>query len=171
LPELPTIAGRDLAGKVVIAPKTGSRFKKGDNVSKVTRKCECLLTSAKVMAVSTDYRDSRKSAYQQYAVAPDFNACKLPSNVSVKEAAPLGVAFVAAALGLGICMGMDFVVAKGGPRGPNLLHIIRALSRDAIPQDIRAECFDGIEQSEGAKSGDWIAIWGGKAHLEQHEHT
>ena len=162
MPELPAIAGRDLAGKVVIAPKTGSRFKKGDNVSKVTRKWECLLTSAKVMAVSTDYRDSRKSAYQQYAVVPDFNACKLPSNVSVKEAAPLGVAFVAAALGLGICMGMDFVVAKGGPRGPNLLRIIRALSRDAIPQDIRAECFDGIEQSEGANSGDWIAIWGGK---------
>jgi NADPH:quinone reductase-like Zn-dependent oxidoreductase len=119
------------------------------------------------MAVSTDYRDSRKSAYQQYAVVPDFNACKIPSNVSVKEAAPLGVAFVAAALGLGICMGMDFIVAKGGPRGPNLLRIIRALSRDALPQDIRAECFDGIEQSQGAKSGDWIAIWGGKSPLGQ----
>jgi hypothetical protein len=119
------------------------------------------------MAVSTDYRDSRKSAYQQYAVVPDFNACRLPSNVSGKAAAPLGVAFVAAALGLGICMGMDFLVAGGGPRGPNLLRIIQALSRDALPQDIRAECFDGIERSEGAKPGDWIAIWGGKAHLNQ----
>jgi len=38
LPELPAIAGRDLAGKVVIAPKTGSRFKKGDNVSKMHQK-------------------------------------------------------------------------------------------------------------------------------------
>jgi NADPH:quinone reductase-like Zn-dependent oxidoreductase len=173
LPELPCIAGRDLAGKIVIPPSTRSRFKKGENVCKMCQNYiyKSLLTSAKVMAVSTDYRDSRKSAYQQYAVVSDFNACRLPSNMSGKEAAPLGVAFVAAALGLGICMGMDFLVAADEPRGPNLLRTIRALSRDSIPQDIRTECFDGIKQSEGAKSGDWIAIWGGKALLEQHEQT
>jgi len=32
LPKLPCIAGRDFAGKVAIAPKSRSRFKKGDNV-------------------------------------------------------------------------------------------------------------------------------------------
>jgi NADPH:quinone reductase-like Zn-dependent oxidoreductase len=114
------------------------------------------------MAISTDYRDSRKAAYQQYAVVSDFNACKLPPHVSAEEAAPLGVAFVAAALALGICMGIDFRVVDDGPRGPDLLHGIRCLSRDAIPKDIERECFDGIGENERAKEGDWIAIWGGK---------
>jgi NADPH:quinone reductase-like Zn-dependent oxidoreductase len=118
------------------------------------------------MAISTDYRDSRKAAYQQYAVVSDFNACKLPSHISAKEAAPLGVAFAAAALALGICMGLDFRLMNNGPRGPDLLHTVRSLARDALPKDIHAECFDGIKDDERAKEGDWIAIWGGKAfHL------
>jgi NADPH:quinone reductase-like Zn-dependent oxidoreductase len=115
------------------------------------------------MAISTDYRDSRKSAYQQYSVVSDFNACKLPDMLSAKEAAPLGVAFAAAALGLGICIGMDFLCLNGGPRGPDLLKIIRSLPRDALPEDIRKECFDGIREDERAKAGDWLAIWGGSS--------
>lgn len=113
------------------------------------------------MAISTDYRDSRKSAYQQYAIASDFNTCKLPSSISTKEAASLGVAFVAASLALGICMGMDFLAVKKGLRGPDLLREVRALSRDSLPEDIRGECFDGIREDERAVEGDWIAIWGG----------
>ncbi len=113
------------------------------------------------MAISTDYRDSRKAAYQQYAVVSDYNACRIPSHVKSTDAAPLGVAFVAAALALGICMGMDFGPGNG-PRGPNILRIVQSLPRDAIPKDIHKECFDSIKESEGAKSGDWIAIWGGK---------
>ena len=118
-----------------------------------------------VMAISTDYRDSRKAAFQQYVVVSDFNACKLPPNISAENAAPLGVAFVAAALALGICIGMDFVVTNKGPRGPDLFHTVRSLSRDALPNDIRAECFDGIREEERAKGGDWIAIWGGMIQM------
>jgi NADPH:quinone reductase-like Zn-dependent oxidoreductase len=114
------------------------------------------------MAISTDYRDSRKAAYQQYSVVSDFNACKLPSNVTTREAAPLGVAFVAAALALGICMGLDFVSTSGGPRGPDLLRAIRSISREALPQDIREECFDKLREDERPEIGDWIAIWGGE---------
>lgn len=113
------------------------------------------------MAISTDYRDSRKAAYQQYAVVSDFNACRLPDHVRQTDAAPLGVAFVAAALALGICMGMDFSRVSC-PRGPNLLQIIQSLPRDALPKDIHKECFDSLKESEGARCGDWIAIWGGK---------
>src|SRR3954464_13946480 len=98
------------------------------------------------MAVSTDYRDSRKAACQQYSVVSDFNACKLPDMISAKEAAPLGVAFVAASLALGICIGMDFLGGTGGPRGPDLLRAVRSLSRNALPEDIRTECFDGIKE-------------------------
>jgi NADPH:quinone reductase-like Zn-dependent oxidoreductase len=114
------------------------------------------------MAISTDYRDSRKAAYQQYSVVSDFNACKLPPNVTTREAAPLGVAFVAAALALGICMGLDFVSTSGGPRGPDLLRAIRSISREALPQDIREECFDKLREDERPQIGDWIAIWGGE---------
>jgi NADPH:quinone reductase-like Zn-dependent oxidoreductase len=114
------------------------------------------------MSVSTDYRDNRKAAYQQYSVVSDFNACKLPDTVSAVEAAPLGVAFAAAALSLGICIGMDFLSPTDGPRGPDLLRTVRALPRDALPEDIRTECFDGVREGERAKAGDWIAIWGGE---------
>lgn len=115
------------------------------------------------MAISTDYRDSRKSAYQQYAIVSDFNACKLPNHLSAKKAAPLGVAFAAAALGVAICMGMDFPGIKGTPKGPDLLKIVRRLSRGSLPKDIHTECFDGIEIEERAKPGDWIAVWGGSS--------
>lgn len=114
------------------------------------------------MAVSTDYRDNRKAAYQQYTVVSDFNACRLPQHVSAEQAAPLGVAFVAAALSLGICLGLDFEQSINGIRGPNVLQTVQSLPRDELPQDIRAECFDSIKAGEGAKAGDWIAIWGGR---------
>lgn len=115
-----------------------------------------------VMSISTDYRDNRKSAYQQYSVVSDFNACRLPDHVSGIDAAPLGVAFVAAALGLGICLGLDFAGISGRPQGPDLLKTVRSLSRDSLPEDIRKSCFDGMEESERPKVGDWIVIWGGK---------
>ncbi|CZT01008.1 related to oxidoreductase [Rhynchosporium agropyri] len=147
LPALPCISGRDLAGKVVRTPKQRSRFSKGDTI----------------MAISTDYRDNRKAAYQQYAIASDFNACRLPDHVKPIDAAPLGVAFVAAALALGICMGMDFGQHPTGPRGPNLLRNVQSVARDALPKDIHKECYDSIKESEGARAGDWIAIWGGSS--------
>lgn len=117
------------------------------------------------MGISTDYRDSRKAAYQQYAVVSDFNACKLPSAVSPTDAAPLGVAFVAAALGLGICLGVNFANHEGELQGPDLFRAIRSISRDSIPQDVRAECFDSIREDERPKPGNWIAIWGGEVIL------
>ncbi|KAF8860517.1 GroES-like protein [Acephala macrosclerotiorum] len=147
LPKLPCISGRDLAGRIVKSPRAPSRFRRGD----------------KVMAISTDYRDNRKAAYQQYAVVSDFNACRLPYHLSSKQAAPLGVAFVAAALSLGICMGLDFGSSSNGIRGPNVLRTVQALPREALPKDIQAECFDSIKAGNGAKAGDWIAIWGGSS--------
>lgn len=113
------------------------------------------------MGISTDYRDSRKAAYQQYAIVSEFNACRLPRHLSVRDAAPLGVAFVAASLALGICLGIDFQDARTSLRGPNLLRTVRSITRDRLPEDIRSECFDKIDEEERAKAGDWIAIWGG----------
>ena len=119
------------------------------------------------MAVSTDYRDSRKAAYQQYSVVSDFNACRIPDNITTAEAAPLGVAFIAAALALGICLGVDFASTSSVPFGPDLLHTVRSLSQESLPKDIRAECFHGITEDERPRPGDWIAIWGGKTSTTQ----
>lgn len=91
----------------------------------------------------------------------DFNACKVPNHISKLDAAPIGVAYVAAALALGICMGTDFASKDGSTRGPDLLRTVHALPRVALPQDIWKECFEGITIDERINPGDWVAIWGG----------
>ena len=112
-----------------------------------------------VIVPSTDYRDFRKSAFQEYAVATDYNACRIPSHVSLNNAAATGVAFAAASVALLVCMGMRF---KSAEDGPNLLEALRELDRNILPADIRDECYDKISHEEGAREGDWLAIWGGK---------
>ncbi|KAF4966105.1 hypothetical protein FSARC_6156 [Fusarium sarcochroum] len=144
IPELPYISGREAAGTVVRAPQTQSRIKNGD----------------KVIVISTDYRDLRKATYQQYVVASDFNVVRIPKEISIKEGATLGVAYVAAALSLGICLGVDFTYAQDGP---NILSLVRELPEESLPEDIRGECLNSILPNEGAKPGDWIAIWGGSS--------
>ena len=111
----------------------------------------------KVMTASTDYRDSRKAAFQQFAIALDFNVARIPSNLSVASCVPLGVGYVTAVLALGICLGVDF--SSFG--GPNLLEIVRALPKSRIPEDQQPECLEAVKTSERPKPGDWIAIWGG----------
>ncbi|KAL3419899.1 alcohol dehydrogenase GroES-like domain-containing protein [Phlyctema vagabunda] len=146
LPALPRISGRDLAGKIVRASAKRSRFQKGDSV----------------IGVSTDYRDSRKSAYQEYAVVPTFNACRIPHHLSFINAAPVGVAFVAGALALGICMGLRFSECGRNP-GPDILQTIRSLPRETLPKDVREECFDHLNEDERVQSGEWLVIWGGSS--------
>ncbi|KAB5582997.1 chaperonin 10-like protein [Coniochaeta sp. 2T2.1] len=144
IPELPYVSGREFAGEVVKLPEKSGRLRIGD----------------RVMSISTDYRDLRKAAYQQYAVAFDYNVVKLPPQVSVQEGATLGVAFVAAVLALGVSMGVDFSQVLDGP---DLLKSLRNISPATLPEDIRGECLNGIQDHERAKLGDWLAIWGGSA--------
>ncbi|KIW32772.1 uncharacterized protein PV07_04295 [Cladophialophora immunda] len=144
IPQLPYISGRELVGEVAISPRQESRFKPGDLV----------------IVISTDYRDLRKAAYQQCVVATDFNTCRLPPNIAPESGASLGVAFVAAALCLGICVGLDFSKVANGP---DLLSIVRGLDPQRLPEDIRSECLNGINQAEKARPGDWLAIWGGSS--------
>jgi NADPH:quinone reductase-like Zn-dependent oxidoreductase len=112
-----------------------------------------------VIVISTDYRDLRKGAFQQYAVARDFNVVKIPWHLPIQQGSTVGVVFVAAALALGVCMGVDFSSVCDGP---NLLDIVRSLDPEVLPKDIRQECLEGISKEECAKAGDWLAIWGGK---------
>lgn len=111
-----------------------------------------------MLVPSTDYRDSRKAAFQQYAIASDFNVIRLPTNISPEEGATVGVAYVAASLALGVCLGVDFSPILNGP---DLFRVLRRIQKDVLPSDVQAECHHGISEDERAKSGDWIAIWGG----------
>ncbi|KAK4157790.1 chaperonin 10-like protein [Chaetomidium leptoderma] len=144
IPVLPHISGRESAGEVVLNSSRASRFKVGD----------------RVLAISTDYRDLRKAAYQQYAIAFDYNTVRLPSTLSPEEGSTLGVAFVAAALALGVCMGLDFSSVLDGP---DLYTLLRELPPDSLAADIRNECLDGLRAHDRAQPGDWLAIWGGSS--------
>jgi NADPH:quinone reductase-like Zn-dependent oxidoreductase len=109
---------------------------------------------------STDYRDHRKAAFQRYSIASSFNAIRLPKNISVNSGSILGVAYVSAALALGICMGLDFSSIENGP---DILEMVRALDKKRLPEDIRKECLHGIASSERAQAGDFLVIWGGSS--------
>ncbi|TQN67403.1 Trans-enoyl reductase [Colletotrichum shisoi] len=147
IPSLPYISGRELVGRVVRRrPSSHSRLRDGDSV----------------LVISTDYRDLRKAAYQQYVVTADFNAARIPPSVSPRAAATLGVAFVAAVLSLGVCMGVDFSSVPGAP-GPDLLTLLRGVDPESLPRDIRDECLAGIREHERAVAGDWVVVWGGSS--------
>ncbi|KAH6662410.1 quinone oxidoreductase [Plectosphaerella plurivora] len=144
IPHLPYIAGRELVGRVVKPSRAGGWLKEGEQV----------------LVISTDYRDPRKAGFQEYVVASDFNTVRIPRGVSRQAGATIGVAYVAAALALGVCMGVDFSNVLGGP---DLLGLVRALDPETLPKDIRDECFKGIDEKSRAKAGDWLAVWGGSS--------
>ncbi|KAH7368211.1 quinone oxidoreductase [Plectosphaerella cucumerina] len=144
IPHLPYIAGRELVGRVVKPSRAGGWLKEGDQV----------------LVISTDYRDPRKAGFQEYVVASDFNTVRIPRGLSRQAGATIGVAYVAAALALGVCMGVDF---RGVLGGPDLLGLVRALDPETLPRDIRDECFKGIDEKARAKAGDWLAVWGGSS--------
>lgn len=148
LPSFPWVNGRDFAGIVVKTSKESSRIKAGDVV----------------FGPSTDYRDVRKAAYQEYLVTTDFNVARLPAELSVNTGAAIGVAFVSALLALGISLGFDFASITGPSEGPDLLGLLRKLDINKIPEDIREECFDGIRDGERPQKGDWFAIWGASSN-------
>ncbi|KAF2086020.1 GroES-like protein [Saccharata proteae CBS 121410] len=154
IPHLPYISGRDFAGVVLSDPhslsgakSTEREIKKGDVV----------------LGIATDYRDVRKSAFQQYAVAHSYNICRLPHRITPGQGASLGVAFVAAAVALGVCFGADFSAVDGQRRGPDLLRMIRGLPEGSLPKDVEAECLNGIREDERPRPGEWIVVWGGSS--------
>lgn len=146
IPSLPYVAGREAVGRIVQGSKATSRLSEGD----------------RVLVISTDYRDLRKAAFQEYVVVPDYNAVRIPPSVSRRSAATVGVAYVAAVLSLGICMGVDF---SGVLDGPDLRKIVKSGPSEALPSDVRDECLLGIQDRDRAEPGDWIAVWGGTRSL------
>lgn len=147
IPEFPYISGRELSGTIAKSASEWSQWRRGD----------------RVIAISTDYRDIRKGAYQEYVVSLDHTLVRLPPAITHEEGATLGVAFVAAAVALGVSIGVDFSSVLNGP---NLLAAVRSVEPTELPVDVRAECLEAIEGHERPRPGDWLAIWGGKRSLQ-----
>ncbi|KAJ6442493.1 enolase C-terminal domain-like protein [Purpureocillium lavendulum] len=144
IPSFPFISGRELSGTVCQVNAAGSRFSIGDQV----------------IAISTDYRDYRKSAYQQYVLALEYNLVRIPKSISLDESASIGVAFVTSALALGVCLGIDF---SNIFQGPDLFTLVRSAGAAEIPDDVSRETLSSLEEHERAQPGDWLAVWGGSA--------
>ncbi|RAH46240.1 zinc-binding alcohol dehydrogenase family protein [Aspergillus brunneoviolaceus CBS 621.78] len=144
IPALPWINGRDLAGVVVaVRDPAHPRIRVGD----------------RVLVPSTDYRDIRKAAFQQYAVATHFNAARIPDQTGVHVSASLGVAFVASTLALGVSLGLDFSTIAACP-GPNLVDAVQSVDAAEIPADVWEECFSAVPAQERLRRGEWLVIWG-----------
>jgi hypothetical protein len=103
----------------------------------------------------------RKAAFQEFVVTTEYNSARVPTAMPVLQAAVIGVAFVAAALGLGICLGVTFSGGSGTFNGPDLFNQVRRAGQGSLAADIQEECLNGITEAERAKAGDWIVIWGG----------
>lgn len=155
LPGLPCVLGRDYMGTVVEVPGSTYRIPGRDPARREIQPGDV------VLAISTDYRDYRKAAFQQYSIAQDFNVCRIPQHLrDVSTSLPaIGVAFVTAALSLGVCLGLSFQSVVDTP-GPDLYQVVHDLERNSLPEDIRDECFDSMPSDERIQAGDWIAVWG-----------
>ncbi|QIW99598.1 hypothetical protein AMS68_005116 [Peltaster fructicola] len=158
-PSYPWINGRDFAGIVVKSARQGGRIQHGDIV----------------FGPSTDYRDVRKAAYQevglmdrgssitdskQYLVTTEANVARVPQGYQVKEVAPVGVAFVAAAIALSVSFGIDFTQNAIAPSNVDFLRLVRGLDPREVAEDVRDEVYQGISAAERPQPGDWIAVWG-----------
>ncbi|KAF2762260.1 GroES-like protein [Pseudovirgaria hyperparasitica] len=142
IPAFPCISGREFAGTVVYA--------NGKNDSGI-------VVGDRVLSIATDYRDFRKSAFQQYAVSTAFNAVKIPRHVDLAHTTSLGVAFVAAALALGVCLGVNFA---GPVTERSLLKTAQNQDPETLPKDVRDEVLNAISPSHTPYAGDWILIYG-----------
>ncbi|KAM0346952.1 hypothetical protein HYE67_002907 [Fusarium culmorum] len=144
IPDLPQVAGRELSGLLVRKADDRSGWAKGD----------------RVIAISTDYRDSRKGAYQDHVVAKSYNIVRLPDHVSFEQGSTIGVAFVTAAVALSICLGVDFAVVDNGP---DVRQVVDGLNVDSLPKDVHKEIAQQIPTQDRPEAGDWFVIWGGSS--------
>lgn len=71
------------------------------------------------------------------------------------------MAYVAAALALGICIGLQ-MPGSSRERAIDLLKLVKEVPLGRLPADVVPECL-AIEDRERPKSGDWLVVWGGSS--------
>ncbi|KAM0748093.1 GroES-like protein [Meredithblackwellia eburnea MCA 4105] len=128
LPTLPAVNGRDLSGIVVRKGTAVTRFEVGD----------------KVFGPSTQYRDYRTSAFQQYAVASEFCLAAVPAGATLEQCAGIGVAVVTAFLAISSSLGIP----------------VRGFAPRTLSVGAEGETDNWGDVVTPVK-GDWILVWGG----------
>lgn len=128
IPSYPCVGGRDFSGRVVQVGKGVKRLREGDAV----------------WGPSTNYRDYRTSAFQQYAVAHENCLGRIPKDLTYEQAASIGVGAVTAAIGLGICFRLQL-------NGTSLRFEQADIEEGHQIPSLRPE------------KGDWLLIWGGSS--------
>ncbi|KAF1981106.1 GroES-like protein [Aulographum hederae CBS 113979] len=144
IPTLPCIKGCEYAGKVV-ALGCGSD-------------CHGLRIGDSVIAITTDYRDYRKAAFQEFAVAWQHNVCKVPSAIDPLSAASVGVAFIAASFALGISLGITFPSLAEEGQSLDMLSLARSQPIEHIPFNVRNEVLYSLDSGDRPSIGEWILI-------------
>ncbi|RFU81694.1 hypothetical protein TARUN_479 [Trichoderma arundinaceum] len=82
----------------------------------------------------------------------------IPKHADPFKIASMGVAYVAAGLSLGVCLGLSFT--KGpNKREFNLLENARRYPED-VPDDIFDEVFDALAPCYQAQPGEWLLVYG-----------
>ncbi|GAA5871109.1 hypothetical protein JCM1840_007592 [Sporobolomyces johnsonii] len=127
LPVLPALNGRDLAGVIVHCGKGVKRLQPGD----------------RVFGPSTDYRDYRRSAFQQYAVAAEHCLGLVPDVASFEDCAAIGVGATAAALAIASALAIP----------------IRGFAPRQLVTGAEGE-LDLAPPPRPIQSGEWLLIWG-----------
>ncbi|KAF2095397.1 GroES-like protein [Rhizodiscina lignyota] len=147
IPSFPCVYGREFVGKIVAKKETeADDLKVGDTV----------------LAISTDYRDYRKAAFQEFAISSAFNVLRVPETISTETISGMGVAFVTATLSLGVCLGQKFFMKKSG-KELDLCLLAQTQQEHEVPEDVRDVVFNGIPTAERAQIGDWLLIMGASA--------
>ncbi|CAI4213200.1 unnamed protein product [Parascedosporium putredinis] len=106
---------------------------------------EAIAVGDQVLAVATDYRDFRKSAFQEYAVVCGFNAIKIPKSVDPYQAASLG----------GKLPDLDF------------LSILQRQGEENVPKDCYEEIFNPIPAGSRPHRGEWVLLYGASSVTAQ----
>ncbi|CEI59993.1 hypothetical protein FVEN_g8202 [Fusarium venenatum] len=151
IPQLPCVNGREFVGRVVIS-ENGHQggWHLGDWV----------------LGISTDYRDFKKAAFQEFAIVCAHNAIRIPPNIGNPLAtAAVGVAYVTAALSLGVCLGVGFS-RQSSIDHHSLLQIAQEDPSD-LPLDVEPEVIPGIAHDCSPRPDDWIMIYGASSVTAQ----
>ncbi|GKU10263.1 unnamed protein product, partial [Fusarium langsethiae] len=119
-----------------------------------------------VLGISTDYRDFKKAAFQEFAIVCAHNAIRIPPSIGNPLAtAAVGVAYVTAALSLGVCLGVGF----NQHRNADYHSLLQIAQEDPsiLPLDVEPEVIPGIGHDCSPRPGDWIMIYGASSVTAQ----
>jgi L-iditol 2-dehydrogenase len=167
----PTVCGHEFAGTVERVGEGVASYEPGDRVAVFPLlwcgKCPACEEGKYVQCVDYDYLGSRSDgAFAEYVTVPERNLVRLPTNVSLEEAAmtePAAVALHAVRRGGGTTVGETVAIFGAGPIGLMVAQWARALGASQVVLfDLQEEKIElskrvGFELTFNSKKTDPLA--------------